>query len=128
MGNTHCGASRRAGSAGVSVALPEFYMAEGRDLRPQLDQLVLIGCPTCHMPTNEDKEVLPMNVIELDLELLRAEEVAKALRIGRTKAYEMMAAGELPVVRLGRCVRVPRRRLAEWIAARIEFDGRRGIA
>ena len=79
------------------------------------------------MPTNENKEVLLMNVIELDLELLRAEEVAKALRIGRTKAYEMMAAGELPVVRLGRCVRVPRRRLAEWIAARIECDGMRGI-
>ena len=44
-----------------------------------------------------------MEVIQLDLELLRAEEVANALRIGRTKAYEMMAAGELPVVRLG-CV------------------------
>jgi hypothetical protein len=27
-------ASRRAGSARVSVALPEFYMAKGRFLRP----------------------------------------------------------------------------------------------
>lgn len=69
-----------------------------------------------------------MDIVELDLELLRADEVAKALRIGRTKAYEMMAAGELPVVRLGRCVRVPRRQLAAWIAARIECDGTRGIA
>ena len=59
-----------------------------------------------------------MEVIELDLELLRAEDVARMLRIGRTKAYEMMAAGELPVVRLGRCVRVPRRRLAAWLGAR----------
>jgi excisionase family DNA binding protein len=66
-----------------------------------------------------DKEVKEdMEVIELDLELLRAEDVAKMLRIGRTKAYEMMAAGELPVVRLGRCVRVPRRRLATWLGAR----------
>lgn len=58
-----------------------------------------------------------MEVIELDVELLRAEDVARMLRIGRTKAYEMMAAGELPVVRLGRCVRVPRR-LAAWLGAR----------
>jgi prophage regulatory protein len=60
-----------------------------------------------------------MDVTELDVELLRAEEVARSLRIGRTKAYEMMAAGELPVVRLGRCVRVPRRRLEDWIRGRI---------
>jgi prophage regulatory protein len=70
-----------------------------------------------------------MEVIELDLELLRAEDVAKMLRIGRTKAYEMMAAGELPVVRLGRCVRVPRRRLATWLRARTVGgdDGAEGI-
>ena len=60
-----------------------------------------------------------VDVTRLDIDLLRAEEVARSLRIGRTKAYEMMAAGELPVVRLGRCVRVPRRRLEEWIKARI---------
>jgi hypothetical protein len=35
MGNTQCGASRRAGSAGVSAALPEFYMAKGGNLRPK---------------------------------------------------------------------------------------------
>lgn len=61
-----------------------------------------------------------MNVIDLGIELLRAEEVAGALRIGRTKAYEMMAAGDLPVVRLGRCVRVPRKSLEDWIAAHID--------
>ena len=121
-------ASRRAGSAGISALLAEFYMAKGRHLRPKARPGVAHRCPTCHTPTKKTKEVLPMNAIELDLELLRADEVAKALSIGRTKAYEMMAAGELPVVRLGRCVRVTRRRLAAWIAARIECGGMRGIA
>lgn len=71
-----------------------------------------------------------MNVVDLGIDLLRAEEVARALRIGRTKAYEMMAVGELPVVRLGRCVRVPRKSLEDWIAARIaggDCDDFRGV-
>jgi excisionase family DNA binding protein len=47
--------------------------------------------------------------------LLKAKEVAKILGIGRTKVYEMMAAGELPVVHIGTAVRVPRQRLLDWI-------------
>ena len=37
------------------------------------------------------------------------------LGLGRTKVYEMMAAGDLPVVRIGTAVRVPRQRLLDWI-------------
>ena len=51
----------------------------------------------------------------MDQLLLRAEEVSKALNIGRSKAYEMMAGGELPIVRIGRSVRVPAKALEEWI-------------
>ena len=47
--------------------------------------------------------------------LLKAEEIAKMLGLGRTKVYEMMASGELPVVRIGTAVRVPRQRLLDWI-------------
>ena len=46
-----------------------------------------------------------------DRALLQAEEVAKLLGIGRSKAYEMMAHGELPALRIGRLVRVPRHAL-----------------
>ena len=49
--------------------------------------------------------------------MYRADEVAAALRIGRSKAYAMMASGELPTVRLGRAVRVPRAALDAWIRA-----------
>ena len=52
--------------------------------------------------------------------LLKAEEVAKLLRVGRSKVFAMLAAGELPVVRLGRSVRVPRAALEGWIEERIQ--------
>jgi excisionase family DNA binding protein len=50
--------------------------------------------------------------------LLRADEVAKLISLGRTKVYEMMAEGELPVVRIGTAVRVPRQALLDWIEQR----------
>lgn len=50
--------------------------------------------------------------------LLRVEEVAQLLRLGRTRTFQMIAAGELPVVRIGRAVRVPRVALEQWIADR----------
>ena len=50
--------------------------------------------------------------------LLRASEVAAVLGIGRTKVFELLRTGDLPAVRLGRCVRVPRAALAMWIAER----------
>jgi putative molybdopterin biosynthesis protein len=51
-------------------------------------------------------------------ELLRPEDVQRILRIGRSKVYEMIARGELPVIRIGRVVRVPRRELEHWIEDR----------
>lgn len=50
--------------------------------------------------------------------LLRGGEVAELLNISRSKAFEMMQTGELPCVRIGRSVRVPRIALEQWIAAR----------
>ena len=54
-------------------------------------------------------------------QLLRAEEAADMLGIGRTKIYEMIARGEIPALRIGRLVRVPRHALDEWIADRTEW-------
>jgi excisionase family DNA binding protein len=48
--------------------------------------------------------------------LIDSREVARLLSIGRTKAFTMMAREELPVVRIGRSVRVSRRALEMWIA------------
>ena len=58
----------------------------------------------------------------MDQLLLRAEEVARALGLGRSKVYELMATGNLPTVRIGRAVRVPADALRDWVAARTK-DG-----
>ena len=47
--------------------------------------------------------------------LLNVSEVAKILGLGRSKIYEMTNSGELPVVRIGTAVRVPKKALLEWI-------------
>jgi len=49
-------------------------------------------------------------------EFLRPDEVRAILRIGRSKLYEMIAQGELPVVRIGRTIRIPRAELERWVA------------
>jgi excisionase family DNA binding protein len=89
-------------------------MARGRYLRPKARASVGVWRSV------DGKEVTLMNVIEIKMELLRVEEAARMLQIGRTKMYELMGAGELPVVRIGRSVRIPRRSLEDWIAAHIE--------
>jgi excisionase family DNA binding protein len=51
--------------------------------------------------------------------LLRVDQAAKVLALGRTKVYEMVAAGELPVVRIGTAVRIPLNALERWITERM---------
>jgi excisionase family DNA binding protein len=57
---------------------------------------------------------------EVEPLLLTAEEVAMLLGIGRTKVFEMLASGELPAIRIGRCVHVSRAQLKSWIDQRLE--------
>lgn len=51
----------------------------------------------------------------MDKLLLRPLEVAEALGIGRSKVYELLAAGALPVIRVGRSVRVPAIAVSRWV-------------
>jgi excisionase family DNA binding protein len=50
-----------------------------------------------------------------ELELLTVEQAARLLGLGRSTTYGLVAAGELPSVRVGRALRIPRRRLRKWI-------------
>lgn len=50
--------------------------------------------------------------------LLSVPEVARTLRLGRTKVYELIATEGLPVVRFGRAVRVSITSLQQWIDRR----------
>ncbi len=47
--------------------------------------------------------------------LLTVKEAAKLLLISRNLAYELVAQGRLPHVRLGRVIRIPRHALETWI-------------
>ena len=47
--------------------------------------------------------------------LLDCREVERLLGIGRTKVYELIAREQIPVVRIGRCLRVPSEGLKSWI-------------
>jgi excisionase family DNA binding protein len=49
--------------------------------------------------------------------LYRVEEVARMLAISRSKTYELIASGALPVIHVGRCVRVPSDALQRWLDA-----------
>ena len=51
--------------------------------------------------------------------LLRPVEVATKLGISRSKVFELLAARELPSVRIGRSTRIPRSQLDEWIVAQV---------
>jgi excisionase family DNA binding protein len=48
-------------------------------------------------------------------EYLKVPEVATVLRIARSRAYELVADGESPSVRIGRSVRVSRTELDRWL-------------
>ena len=51
--------------------------------------------------------------------LLKAEQAAALLGLGRSQVYRMAADGLLPTVRLGRAVRIPAAALRVWIEERI---------
>ena len=58
--------------------------------------------------------------------LLRAGEVASLLGLGRSTVFALLAAGELPVIRIGRSVRVPRVALERWIDERTDHVANQG--
>jgi len=53
--------------------------------------------------------------------LIDSRQVAHLLGIGR-KTFQLMASGDLPTIRLGRCVRVPLNALQTWIAAQTSSE------
>lgn len=58
--------------------------------------------------------------------MLTVEEAAQLLSMGTTKAYELVAQGRIPSVRLGpRCTRVPRAALEAWASQAAEEAAKR---
>jgi len=60
-----------------------------------------------HALSQERKEIMG--------KLLKPNEVAEQLGIGRSLTYELIAQGQIPHIRLGRCIRVSEQSLQEWL-------------
>jgi excisionase family DNA binding protein len=58
--------------------------------------------------------------------LLKAGQVAQLLGLGRSTVFALLAAGELPVIRIGRSVRVPRVALERWVNERTDHVANQG--
>jgi excisionase family DNA binding protein len=55
--------------------------------------------------------------------MLRPTEAADAIGVSRSKAYELIARGEIPSVKVGGCVRVPVDALRQWIDRQLADRG-----
>lgn len=62
-----------------------------------------------------NQQHLPTPLPYQDRLLLRPREVAAATGLSRSLVYELIGRGELPVVRVGKSVRVPVAALQQWI-------------
>ena len=60
----------------------------------------------------------------MERQLLRIAEAAEVLGIGRTRAYELTRKGEIPSIRVGKCVRIPIGALKAWIEAKVSASER----
>jgi len=59
----------------------------------------------------------------MDKLMLKVPEVAKILRIGRAKAYDLVREGVIPSIKMGKSIRVPMQGLINWM----EQDGRKMV-
>jgi excisionase family DNA binding protein len=85
-----------------------------------------IGLSDIEQPEETEPIADPRGTGPLKPLLLRAGEVARLLGLGRSTVFALLAAGELPVVRIGRSVRVPRVALERWIDERTDQATNRG--
>ena len=60
--------------------------------------------------------------------MVRIPEAAERLGLSRSTVYELIAAGELRVVRYGRAVRVPVAELSAWIERQQAADDAPAVA
>lgn len=54
--------------------------------------------------------------------LLTVKEITAILSISRTKVYALIKSGELPFIRIGRCIRIPNNLFEDWLANQTAFN------
>jgi excisionase family DNA binding protein len=63
-----------------------------------------------------------------DRMLYRPTEAADAIGVSRARAYELIAAGVIPSIRIGGSIRVPVESLREWINSQLQTQTERRSA
>jgi len=100
------------GGTGRAVVPPGGVARARRDvvatLHQLIDTLTTLGDKLRQDEAADVGRALPL--------LLNAVEAGRLLSISRTKVLEMAARGQLPSIRIGGSVRIPRDRLVTWIA------------
>jgi excisionase family DNA binding protein len=71
-----------------------------------------------HNPPHPSEQTGPISVGPQQLKLMKAREVGNILGISISKAYALIASGDIPAVKIGRCVRVQPRDLMAYIDER----------
>jgi excisionase family DNA binding protein len=66
--------------------------------------------------TRDARERTMSETVEVDRLLLRPEEVARALGVGRTLVFELIRTGELRSVKIGKSRRMPTEAMREYVA------------
>lgn len=54
-----------------------------------------------------------------DLELLRPTDIARQYRVGRSRVQMLCRTGELPHLRIGRRILIPRREFVKWVERQV---------
>ena len=96
------------GPSGSPMSAAEARGLVVTTLHQLIDALTQISNPSSPMPSEWGD--LPL--------LLDAAEAAKALSLSRAKVCDLANCGEIPSIRVGRAVRIPRDALLEWIEHR----------
>ena len=52
--------------------------------------------------------------------LYKPQEAAEAIGVSRARAYELIASGKIPSIKIGGSIRVPVAALQDWIARELE--------
>lgn len=55
-------------------------------------------------------------------ELITVPEMAEFLRISRTKAYSLIKQSAFPLIKIGKCVRIDKEELLNWLRIQVKYD------
>lgn len=56
-----------------------------------------------------------MDCIEEENDLMTVAEMARMLKISRSKSYDLIKQGGFPIIKIGKCIRINKKSLLSWL-------------